>query len=412
LSKRVVAVVLKGYPRLSETFIAQEILELERAGFDLRIASLRRPTDRAVHPVHREIRAPVTYLPEYLHEEPLRVFNAWRKARRLPGYRAARAAFLADLARDFTRNRIRRFGQGLVLAAEMPEDVALLYAHFIHTPCSAARYAARMRRLPFSISAHAKDIWTTPGWELSEKLSDCRWCVTCTGAGRDELARHAAEPGKIRLVYHGIDLSRFPAAAPRNPAGKPFRLLTVGRAVEKKGIDTLIDALALLPGEFDWRWSHIGGGPLLDGLKRQAERLGLRARCEFAGARPQEEVIAAYRAADLFALPCRIDATGDRDGLPNAIVEAQLLGLPVVSTPIPGVTELVEDGVNGLLVPPDDAKALAAAIIRLAADPAMRVTFGTAGSARVRARLDHKAAIGELIGLIRDTLAGGRAERA
>jgi glycosyltransferase involved in cell wall biosynthesis len=151
---------------------------------------------------------------------------------------------------------------------------------------------------------------------------------------------------------------------------------------------------------------------LLDGLKRQAERLGLRARCEFAGARPQEEVIAAYRAADLFALPCRIDATGDRDGLPNAIVEAQLLGLPVVSTPIPGVTELVEDGVNGLLVPPDDAKALAAAIIRLAADPAMRVTFGTAGSARVRARLDHKAAIGELIGLIRDTLAGGRAERA
>ena len=104
------ALVLKGYPRLSETFIAQEILELQRAGFDLEIVSLRHPTDKSIHPVHREIVAPVTYLPEYLHEEPLRVLRAWWRARRLPGYRAAFSAFLRDLKRDFTRNRARRFG--------------------------------------------------------------------------------------------------------------------------------------------------------------------------------------------------------------------------------------------------------------------------------------------------------------
>jgi glycosyltransferase involved in cell wall biosynthesis len=403
LTEPVIGLVLKGYPRLSETFIAQEILELERAGFAVRIVSLRRPTDQAVHPVHREIRAKVDYLPEYLHEEPLRVLRAWLKARQLPGYRAARAAFLADFRRDFTRNRLRRFGQALVLAAEAPADIGLLYAHFIHTPCSAARYAARMRGLRYAISAHAKDIWTTPGWELSEKLAECEWCVTCTRSGRDELARHAADPGKVRLVYHGVDLSRFPATAPPRPGAGVLRLLTVGRAVEKKGIDTLIDALALLPATLDWRWTHIGGGPLRTQLQRRADRLGLSDRCDFLGGRPQEEVIAAYRDSDVFVLPCRIDRTGDRDGLPNVIVEAQLLGLPVVSTTVAGVTELVEDGRNGLLTPPDDPAALAGAILTLAGDPGLRRELGEAGAKRVRATLDHRTAIGELIGLLRGT---------
>ena len=115
--------ILKGYPRLSETFIAQEIRALEARGLDIRIVSLRHPTDRAVHPIHREIRAPVAYLPEYLYQEPLRVLRAWRHGRRLPGYRAARQAWLRDLRRDPTPNRVRRFGQALVLARELPRDV-------------------------------------------------------------------------------------------------------------------------------------------------------------------------------------------------------------------------------------------------------------------------------------------------
>ena len=116
-----VAFVLKGYPRLSETFIAQEILALERRGLDILIVSLRHPTDRATHPVHDQIRAAVLYLPEYLNQEPRRVWRGWLRSRRLPGYRAARGAWLADLRRDPTPNRVRRFGQALVLAAELPE---------------------------------------------------------------------------------------------------------------------------------------------------------------------------------------------------------------------------------------------------------------------------------------------------
>ncbi|MGN6765464.1 MAG: colanic acid biosynthesis glycosyltransferase WcaL, partial [Rhizobiaceae bacterium] len=137
--KNSIAVVLKCYPRLSETFIAQEIHALESAGFDLTLISLRHPTDKKTHPVNDEIRAPVLYLPEYLYQEPLRVFRAWRKARLLPGHRKARNQWLADFRRDFTANRGRRFGQALVLAAEFPESAGWIYSHFIHTPSSVAR---------------------------------------------------------------------------------------------------------------------------------------------------------------------------------------------------------------------------------------------------------------------------------
>ncbi|MEC9342776.1 MAG: glycosyltransferase family 4 protein [Pseudomonadota bacterium] len=401
--------VLKGYPRLSETFIAQEILELERAGFDLEIVSLRHPTDKDVHPVHHEIAAPVTYLPEYLHHEPLRVIRAWWRARRLPGYRAALKRLIRDFARDRTRNRLRRFGQGLVIAAEIAPRSACFYAHFLHTPASATRYGAVMAGKRFAISAHAKDIWTTPAWEIGEKLAECDWCVTCTEGAWKELTARAEDPGKVHLVYHGIDLSRFPAApdrAPRNGADPdaPVALLTVGRAVAKKGIDNLIEALALLPSGLNWHWTHVGGGPLRDELEALAELRGIAGRSRFLGARPQKEVLAAYRDSDLFVLPSRIDETGDRDGLPNVIVEAMSQGLAVIATPISGIPELVADGENGLLVEPDRPHELAEAIERLARSPELRGRYAVNGERAVRNRFDHKRAIVDLVKLVRDTL--------
>lgn len=238
----VVAVILKGYPRLSETFIANEILALERRGLDLRLFSLRHPTDPAVHPVHERIRAPVVYLPEYLHDAPARVWRAWRTVRRWQRYATARAVWLGDLAREPTRNRVRRFGQALVLAHEMPAAVTWLHAHFLHTPASVARYAAMLLGLPWSASAHAKDVWTTPVWEIREKLQACDWLVTCTACNAAYLRTLGPEQTPIELLYHGIDLRAFapppaPAAAfhRRNGAdpSDPVRLLSVGRAVEK-----------------------------------------------------------------------------------------------------------------------------------------------------------------------------------
>lgn len=383
-----VAVVLKGYPRLSETFIAQELLALQRAGLDLQIWSLRHPTDRAVHPVHREIAAPVAYLPEYLYQEPVRVLRAWAKVRRRPGTRGAWRAFRRDLRRDPTPNRIRRFGQALVLAAELPADVGFLYAHFLHTPASVARYAALIRGLPWAVSAHARDIWTIPEWEKREKLAEAAWAVTCTRVGAEHLAGLAAAPGKVDLVYHGLDFARFPEPSRHSQAdgtGAPVRLLSVGRAVEKKGYDDLLDALARLPAELDWRLTHIGGGALAKELKARAEALGLAARIDWRGAQPQGEVLAAYRDADLFVLASRIAGDGDRDGLPNVLMEAQSQGLCCLATSVSAIPELIRDGETGLLVPPRDPAALAQALERLMRDPELRRRLGQAGCRRVRA---------------------------
>jgi glycosyltransferase involved in cell wall biosynthesis len=406
-----VVFVLKGYPRLSETFIAQEIRELERRGLDIRIVSLRHPTDRAIHPVHREIRAPILYLPEYLWREPRRVLRGWRRARRLPGYRAARTAWLRDLRRDPTPNRIRRFGQALVLATELPAGALHLHAHFLHTPASVARYAALLCGLPWTVSAHAKDIWTTPAWEKREKLAECEWLVACTASGHRHLAEGATGDERVWLAYHGIDLARFAPIERRqerdgSAADRPVLILSVGRAVAKKGYEDLLAALARLPPRLHWRFAHIGGGALARELAQRANRLGLSDRIEWRGAQPQEIVLAAYREADLFVLASRIAPDGDRDGLPNVLMEAQSQALACLATDVSGIPELIEDGKTGLLVPPERPEALARALERLIRDPALRLALGRAGEERVRsafalgpgidrlfARLDGAAAL-------------------
>ena len=378
-----VAFILKGYPRLSETFIAQEIAALERRGLEILIVSLRRPTDARRHRLHDTIRARVLYLPEYLLLEPLRVLRAWWKVRNRAPYKL----WLRDLARDPTPNRARRFGQALVLAAELPEDVKHLHAHFLHTPASVTRYAAALLGLPWTGSAHAKDIWTTPEWEMREKLGSCEWLVTCTCANREHLAA-LAPPGKVELVYHGIDLARFPRNAAigsaRDGSSEPVVILSVARLVEKKGTDVLLEALARISPALQWRFVHVGGGPLLKSLQGRAARLGIERRVTWRGALTQDEVLAEYRKADLFALASRIARDGDRDGLPNVIAEAQSQGLACVATRVSAIPELVRDGQTGLLVPPNDAEALARALESLIIDPARRRALGQAAQARIR----------------------------
>jgi glycosyltransferase involved in cell wall biosynthesis len=388
-----VAIVLKGYPRLSETFIAQEIAALEQRGLDGVIVSLRHPTERRTHAVHAEIRAPLLYLPEYLHSEPRRVLGAWWRVRRWPAYQQAWALWWRDFRRDPTRNRIRRFGQALVLASELPGDIDRLHVHFLHTPASVTRYAALLRGLPWSASAHAKDIWTTPEWEKREKLAACQWLVTCTAANRDHLAA-LAPAGRVELVYHGLDFRRFPAPPNRrsmrdgrNPAD-PVVILSVGRLVEKKGMDVLLDALGRLPSTLHWRFVHVGGGPLRETLGARAEALGIAARVAWRGALSQHELLPEYRAADVFALASRIAHDGDRDGLPNVLVEAQSQALACVATNVSAIPELIRDGVSGLLVDSDAPDALARALETCITDPARRAALGDAGRMRVLAEFD------------------------
>jgi glycosyltransferase involved in cell wall biosynthesis len=399
---RKIVVVLKGYPRLSETFIAQEILGLERSGLDLVLMSLRHPTDGRSHPVHDEIQAPIRYLPEYLHDEPRRVARALWRALRLPGFFSALMKFLADYARDRTRNRIRRFGQAAALAVEFPADAQWLHAHFIHTPASVTSYASLMLNIPWSCSAHAKDIWTSPDWELKAKIASARWLVTCTKTGLEKLWSLAADKDKLHLSYHGLDLSRFaPFAGDRPPRDgsnpeDPVILLSVGRAVAKKGYDILLAALALLPPEFAWRFVHIGGGDQIPALKEKAQSLELAHRIDWHGAQAQDSVLARYREADLFVLASRIAADGDRDGLPNVLVEAASQGLACVSTSLSGIAELLINEENALLVEPENPVALADAFARAIRAPALRRRLGDAAEKRVRCDFDHRRSIAQL----------------
>lgn len=405
MSAAPLAVIVKGWPRLSETFIAQELLALEQSGQQFDIWSLRFPTDKKRHPLHDKITAKVRYLPEYLHQEPARVMRAYLKVRRLAGFKQAYALWRLDYARDKTRNRIRRFGQACVLAAEMPIETLGLYAHFMHTPSSVARYAAVMRRLPWAFSAHAKDIWTSPEWEKREKLTTATYGATfgatCTRFGAEHLREMADTPDRVHLIYHGLDLSRFPAPPKRAPTPKgTIRLLSVGRLVEKKGFDNLIDALALLPADLDWRWVHIGGGELNDVMQSRAKEVGISDRIDWLGALNQPEVIEQMHSADIFVLPSRIAKSGDRDGLPNVLMEAASQKLAIISTPVSAIPEFIDNGVHGILS--DDAPApLSEAIYRLALDPAKRLEMAEAANARLKQDFTMMPGINHLDGLLR-----------
>jgi glycosyltransferase involved in cell wall biosynthesis len=403
--RRKIVVVLKGYPRLSETFIAQELLGLEKAGFELALVALRRPTDKKRHPVHDEISAPVHYLPEYLHEEPLRVARAFVKCLPKLGFWRALPAFISDLWRDQTRNRVRRFGQAMVLSAEWPDGGEWLHAHFIHTPASVARYAGMISGTPWTCSAHAKDIWTSPDWELQGKLASTRWTVTCTHTGYEHLRHLSGGKPHVHLSYHGLDLSRFGKFDNERPPldgsqpETPVTVLSVGRAVEKKGYDLLLRALSLLPKDLHWRFEHAGGGEQLKKLQALAAELGISDKVTWHGSLSQDEILQHYRSSDIFALACRITADGDRDGLPNVLVEASSQGLVCISTDISGVPELLVDGENGFVVPAECPQALSRALEQAIRDPALRQRLGAAAEKTVRSEFDYHVSIRQLTGL-------------
>ncbi|GJL82750.1 MAG: colanic acid biosynthesis glycosyltransferase WcaL [marine bacterium B5-7] len=405
-----VAVILKGYPRLSETFIAQEIKALEDLGLELKLFSLRQPTDHTIHPIHSEIHAPVSYLPEYVYRQIPRVLRGLWHSIRYCSFSKAVRAFLTDVRRDPTPNRIRRFAQACVLARELPPGCLGLYAHFMHTPGSVARYAAMLVNVPFALSAHAKDIWTIPEWEKREKLDGCTFTVTCTAVNHAHLELLARDPGKVHRLYHGLDLARFPdpkiatnityKSRHNGSDGQPVSLLSVGRAVPKKGYDMLLDALARLPKGLKWRFRHIGQGPALESLRHQAVKLGIDDSIEWLGPLPQQEVLEAYRAADLFVLASTVAEDGDRDGLPNVLMEAQSQRLCCIATRVSGIPEIIIDEKTGFLVDDGDDHAMALAIERLARNPILRhITADTALH-----RLEDKFSMDRQIRTLRDLL--------
>jgi glycosyltransferase involved in cell wall biosynthesis len=243
--------------------------------------------------------------------------------------------------------------------------------------------------LSYSFTAHAKDIYTTRPVRIAERMREARFVVTCTHYNHQYLVSlvDSQTAQRIWCIPHGVDLRRF---HPGPPARSQLPLiLAVGRLVEKKGLTYLVEACALLQRQgVSFQCWIVGSGPLRDPLREQIKTLGLENTVELHGFRTQEELVESYRQATVCALPCIVLENGDRDGIPNVLVEAMAMGLPVVSTSISGIPELVEHERTGVLVPPRDPPALAAALARLLADPHQCQQLGSAASLSVTERFD------------------------
>jgi glycosyltransferase involved in cell wall biosynthesis len=267
-------------------------------------------------------------------------------------------------------------------------------------------FAATLSRRPFSFTGHAKDIYEpslSPAGLLPRKLRAASFAVTCTAANVAHLQRLAADT-PVHLVYHGLnpDFARLVDGTPAHHPGGPFRVASVGRMVEKKGFDVLVDAIVRLRrGGVDARLVVAGEpGPAEHAVDELITRHGLAAVVERRGPLGQPELFALLGECHAFALACRVASDGDRDGIPNVLVEAMAAGVPVVSTRVSGIPELVTDGVDGLLVAPEDPDAVASALRRLAVEPATRERLAAAGRATVATRFDGDVLARELATLM------------
>ncbi len=410
-ARPVLGMVLKGYPRISETFISNEILLLEQLGFAVRIFSMRRGRESFAHESVARIRAAVDYLPEtFLRNAHRLLFHNLCLAMRRPRHYAAG---LAVARRRFQRTRnpasLRHFLQaGYLVNRCLPgRGVVHLHAHFAHSPTSVALYASALSGLPFSFTAHAKDIYTSVPEQLQEKIALARFVVTCTDYNRRYLLRLAGGlPTPIHRVYHGIDTQLFGNGGGSRPAASPpYQVLTVARLIQKKGIPTVLRALRQLHERgVRLTYTLIGDGPDRGKILGLVRELGLEAVFRWLGTQPHGAVLERYRRADLFVLGCEVAADGDRDGIPNVLFESMAMGVPVVATDVSAIPELVQSGETGLLVPPGQPETLAAAMLTLLTDGGLRQRVIPAARERVLRDFDHRALVEKLADIYREAL--------
>jgi len=409
-----IGLILKGYPRISETFISNEILLLEEMGFRFHIFSMRKPRESFSHKSVSRIQATVDYLPEtILRGLGMFLISSARLASSRPT--SFRAAWRL-VGRRFLRTRksasIKHILQaGYLVDRLLPHyPIERFHAHFAHSPTSVAMYAGMLSGIPFGFTAHAKDIYTSDPFQLAEKIDRADLVVTCTEYNRSYL-RRLPTSGRTPLfrVYHGIDLELFASNDAAIRPTPPYRVLTVARLTAKKGIHTVLSALGLLLNRgVDFRYTVIGDGEERDHLVRMADDLGLHERVAWMGTQPHDVVLNQYRNSDVFAIGCEVAANGDRDGIPNVLAESMAMGVPVVATRVSAIPELVEDETSGLLVEPGQPLAMADAIHRVLMDEALRSKLTAAAKRVVLERFDNRKWIRRLADIYRENRGYGQ----
>ena len=389
-----IAYVLKVFPRLSETFVINEIRELERQGVAVHVFSLHAPPAAVPHRLLHALEAPIVQVDAL--ERP-----SHKQLQRATALLTERIAEGHDLAeRLFPKSYVRLAVQ---LARFVETGFGRLHAHFASRAGHVAMLASTLLGIPYSFTAHAKDIYHEEVDQdvLRVKMRRAALVITVSEFNRHTLLRVgdgiAGLEQKLVRAYNGVDLTFFQPAPPDERI--PGRMLAVGRLVEKKGFFILIQACGLLAQRgVPFSCHLIGSGEEEPALRALVRALGLERAVQFRGALPVEQVAAAMRTASLVVLPCVVAADGNVDALPTVLLEAMACGLPVVSTALSGIPEIVADGETGYLVPPGDPAALAAAMRRLLEDCALAERLGRAGRERARDLFDLRTNVTRLRG--------------
>ena len=384
--------IIGTYPSLTTTFIDREVQVLNELDTGPEIISIRRP-DQSQLAGRPDAPNRITYL---LPSSMWRLLASHGKFAVLHPLK-----YLGTLCYLLTRHHpdwkarlmtLLHFGEG-VLAARHIERLGAnhIHAHFVDRAATLAMTASRLLDVPYSVTAHANDIYVRPIM-LKEKIGDAVFAATCTRFNAAHLERtlQGREGSKVHCIYHGLDAGKY------NPRGKtpedPPLLIAVGQLKAKKGFTYLLSACRLLRERgYKFHCQIVGDGPLRCELENRIRELGLNATVSLLGALSHSEVVEKYRQASIFTLPCVVAADGDRDGIPNVILEAMAMELPVVATSHSGIPELVVSGVNGLLVPRADEIALADALAELLDDPARCRAYGHEARRTVINRFDIAA---------------------
>jgi len=396
-----VGYIIKMYPRISETFILNEMIELEKQGADITIFSLKKPNEGIFHPQVAALKAKAHYLEGF----DVKKWGTWLGD--LWPHLSPHSHRLWPLMEKALAEQDNYKLEMLMLAAWIGAKatelgINHLHAHFASLPSSMAYFAHLITGIPFSFTAHAKDIFVYDMNEhlLAEKLTRAKFVVTVTNYNYTYLTEQAPEidPSLIKVIHNGIDVDRY---NPVDPADREDNLiLGVGRLVPKKGFNTLLDACKQLKDKnIPFKCLIVGDGPEKENLFNQKAELGLSDNeLEFAGARTLDEVLNLMGKASVFCLPCTVDTDGNQDALPTVIIEAMALGLPVISTSISGIPEMVDHGETGILVEPDKPEELSIELEKMLKSRELRGEYAQAARKRAVEKFNLKKNAGTLLG--------------
>jgi glycosyltransferase involved in cell wall biosynthesis len=387
-----IAYLAPEIPALSATFVYNEILSLEKKGVLIVPISVHVPASPAVEETLHSLRARTIYLYrqsawtflksnlKWLLKSPLRYLHTCRLT--------MSDAFKVGLAGHVGRGLFYRFFVASRVADILVgENCWHLHTHFAHIPTDIAMYASSLSGVPFSFTAHANDLFER-GWLLKEKVTRAKVAMTISEYNRRFFTQQGADESKIKIVRCGVESDGDRTDKEKGRNASPT-IGSLGRLVEKKGMDTLIFALADIHGAgVDFRLEIAGDGPQREALERLASEQGIGSKVVFRGPIPHDEVFAWLGSLDLFVLACRRDRQGDQDGIPVVLMEAMAAGIPVISTHISGIPELIEDGISGMLAEPNDPKGLSEKIKDVVTNPAMASSLAGAARRRIREEFD------------------------